>query len=146
MQQLLFLPGWLKDFSVFGNFTRLNTRGSYGGTAAAPTTQLVGFVPTSGNAGISFAKFGLDARIKGTYKGEWLTAFSANAGAVRWTKSRTNIDLNLLYNFRRRYSVFFDWANILRVADNVDYQYRPALVRTNNPTGARLNFGVRARL
>lgn len=146
MQQLTFLPGLLRDFSVFGNYTHLTTRGNYGGTTAAPTTELVGFVPTSGNAGISFSRWGLDARIKATYKGEWLTAFSTNAGAVRWTKARTNLDVNLLYNFNRRYSIFFDWANILKVADNIDYQFRPALVRSNNPTGSRLNLGVRARL
>ena len=145
-QQLTFLPGFWKAFSLFGNYTRLKPSGDYGGTATSPVTELVGFVPKSANIGITFTKFGLDVRIKNTYKGRWLTAFSTNAGAVRYTHPRSNVDLNILYRLNRRYSVYFDWANIFNEAEAIDYQYREELVRTNNPTGARFNLGVRVKL
>ena len=106
----------------------------------------MGFVPKSGNFGVAFTRFGLDVRIKSTYKGKWLTAYNINPGAVRWTHDRSNVDLNILYRINRRYSVYFDWANIFNEAEAIDYQYREELVRTNNPTGARFNAGVRLKL
>ena len=66
--------------------------------------------------------------------------------AVRYTESRANLDLNILYRFTRRYSVYFDWANILNAPDGIDYQYKDTFVRTNNPTGSRYNLGFRAKL
>jgi TonB-dependent receptor len=145
-QQLTFLPDVLKGFSVFANYTYLKTSGNYEGSADNPVTELVGFVPKSGNFGIAFTRFGLDVRIKSTYKGKWLTAYNTIPGAVRWTHDRSNVDLNILYRINRRYSVYFDWANIFNEAEAIDYQYREELVRTNNPTGARFNAGVRLKL
>ena len=144
-QQLTFMPGVFKAFSVFANYTYLKTSGNYGGTSTNPLTELVGFVPKSGNLGIAFTKFGLDVRIKRTYKGSWLTAYSANPGAVRYTHSRSNTDLNILYRLTPRYSIYFDWSNIFNEAEAIDYQFRPELVRTNNPTGSRFNLGVRMK-
>jgi TonB-dependent receptor len=145
-QQLAFLPGLLKHFGIFANYTFLRTRGSYGGTAAAPTTKLVGFVPEAANAGLSFTHLGLDARVKVNYKGDRLIAFSANPGAVRYGESRTSIDLNLLYKFTQRYSVFGDWMNITNANDATDYIYRPIQAGTYIPTGFRINVGVRVKL
>jgi len=145
-QQLSFLPGLLRHLSVFANYTFLRTQGSYGGSATAPTTKLVGFVPESANGGLSFSHFGLDVGMKANYRGARLAAFSANPGAVRYHESRTSIDLNILYKFTRRYSVFFDWMNILNANDNTDYVYRPIQVGTYIPSGFRMNLGVRVRL
>ena len=144
-QQLVFLPGWLSGLSVFGNYTQLKTNGDYGGTSASPVTELAGFVPKSANIGIALTRWGLDIRLKSTYKGKWLTGYSTNAGAVRYTHARSNLDLNILYRFNPRYSVYFDWANIENEAEAIDYQYRPELVRTNNPTGSRFNLGARVK-
>lgn len=144
--QLAFLPGLLKHLGVFANYTLLRTRGNYGGTAAAPTTKLVGFVPEAANAGLSYTHLGLDARVKVNYKGDRLIAFSANPGAVRYGESRTSVDLNVLYKFTRRYSVFCDWINITNANDATDYTYRPIQVGTYIPTGFRINGGVRVKL
>jgi iron complex outermembrane recepter protein len=145
-QQLGFLPGLLRHLSVFANYTFLRTRGSYGGSAAAPTTKLVGFVPESANGGISFSHVGLDVGMKVNYRGERLAAFSANPGAVRYNESRTSVDLNILYKFNQRYSVFFDWMNIFNANDNTDYIYRPIQVGTYIPSGFRMNMGFRVKL
>ncbi|MGH8020865.1 MAG: hypothetical protein ACREIA_21790, partial [Opitutaceae bacterium] len=145
MQQLTFLPGPLAGLGVFANYTRLETSGDYGGTEASPTTRLAGFVPYSANGGISFARWGLDVRVKSTYKGEWLVGYSSNPGALRYKESRINWDLNILYKINEHYGVFFDWLNIFNAFDP-DYQFRDELVRTYIPSGSRINFGVRVRL
>lgn len=145
-QQLAFLPGLLRHLGVFANYTFLRTRGSYGGTAAAPTTKLVGFVPETANAGLSFTHRGLDVRGKWTLRGERLAAFSANPGAVRFNENRTSVDLNILYKITQRYSVFFDWVNIFNANDSTDYTYRPIQVGTYIPSGFRINSGVRVKL
>jgi TonB-dependent receptor len=145
-QQFVFLPGALRHTGAFANYTFLRTRGNYGGTTAAPTTKLVGFVPEAANAGLSFTGFGLDARVKMNFKGGRLLAFSTNPGAVRWGEARTSWDLNLLYKLTRRYSVFADWMNITNANDSTDYVYRPSQPGTYIPTGFRINGGVRVRL
>ncbi len=145
-QQFVSLPGLLRHTGAFANYTFLRTRGNYGGTTVAPTTKLVGFVPESANAGVSFTAFGLDARVKMNFKGGRLVAFSANPGAVRWGEDRTSWDLNVLYKLTRRYSVFGDWMNITNANDSTDYVYRPSQPGTYIPTGFRLNAGVRVRL
>ena len=135
----------MSSLSVFGNYTHLKTSGDYGGSSASPVTDLAGFVPKAANIGIALTRWGLDIRVKSTYKGGFLSRYSTNAGAVRHRHPRTNIDLNILYRFTPRYSVYFDWANIENAID-IDYQYRPEQRRDNNPTGSRFNFGARMKL
>ena len=50
-QQLTMLPAPLNRLSVFANYTKLETEGTYSGGA----TQLAGFVPEARNAGVSFS-------------------------------------------------------------------------------------------
>ncbi|MSU51567.1 MAG: TonB-dependent receptor [Opitutus sp.] len=145
-QQLTFLPGMIRHVGVFGNYTLLRTRGTYGGTAAAPTTKLVGFVPETANGGVSFTHRGLDARWKWNYRGERLASFSANPGAVTYNEARSTVDVNLLYKITQSYSVFFDWVNIFNANDNTGYTYRKIQVGTYIPSGFRINGGVRVKL
>ena len=50
-QQFTFLPGWLRGFGAFANFTKMEAEGNYGsGTAIAlaPTPKIAGFNPLNG--------------------------------------------------------------------------------------------------
>ncbi|HUR57457.1 MAG TPA: TonB-dependent receptor [Opitutaceae bacterium] len=144
IQQLAFLPGLFRNLTVNANYTLLRTRGSYGGAPNQPTTKLEGFVPEAANVGIAFFSRGLDIRVKGTYKGEFLFTNAATVAGLRYKESRFNTDLNVSYKFSQRYTVFFDWVNMFNTYDP-DYQYRRELVRTYIPAGSRINAGVRAR-
>ena len=83
--------------------------------------------------------------MKSTYKGEWLTALSPQPGGIRYTESRINWDLNLLWRLDARTSLFVDWLNLFDSFDP-DYQYRDSQVRRFIPSGSRVNFGLRIRL
>ncbi|MSU23280.1 MAG: TonB-dependent receptor [Opitutus sp.] len=50
-QELTFLPGVLRGLGVFANFTVLDTKGDYGTGSAVSTTEVLGFIPHSGNVG-----------------------------------------------------------------------------------------------
>jgi TonB-dependent receptor len=144
-QQLSWLPGFWKSFSVFGNFTYLKTSGRYGGSATSPVTELARFTPRSGNFGVAFARYGVDVQVRGTYKGESLFSYSANPAARIYLRSRTNITLNLGYKINRHFKVYCDWSNIFNAFDP-DYQYRKEQIRFNTPSGSRLDFGLRYTL
>ncbi|MSU50303.1 MAG: TonB-dependent receptor [Opitutus sp.] len=144
-QQLAWLPGFWKNFSVFANYTQLKASGTYGGSAAAPVTQLARFTPRSGSAGIAFSRRGLDVQVRATYKGESLFSYNVNPAARIYLRARTNVTLNLGYKINRNYRVYFDWSNIFDAFDP-DYQYRTEQIRFNTPSGARMDFGVRYTL
>lgn len=144
-QQLAWLPGFWKGFSVFANYTQLKTSGTYGGSAAAPVAQLARFTPRSGSAGIAFTRRGLDVQLRATYKGESLFSYNANPAARIYLRARTNVTLNLGYKINRHFRVYFDWANIFDAFDP-DYQYRTEQIRFNTPSGARMDLGVRYTL
>ena len=66
-QQFTFLPGWMKGFGAFANFTKMEAEGNYGsGTAIAlaPTPKIAGFNPLNANAGISYIQNNLTVRVQ----------------------------------------------------------------------------------
>jgi iron complex outermembrane recepter protein len=112
-QQFTFLPGWLQGFGAFANFTWLETEGTY----SAGVARLAGFVPKTGNAGISYSKYGLTARLNGNYRGTYLNNYNANPMSQRYTKSRKMLDLKVEYVIWRHLSVMASISNITNAPD-----------------------------
>ena len=83
-QQFTFLPGWWKGFGVFANYTRLETEGNYGTGTVATTGQVAGFVPETGNVGISYIRNGMSLRVQFNHKGRTLNGFNVNPAAQTW--------------------------------------------------------------
>lgn len=63
-QQFTFLPGLLRGLGALANFTVIDTHGNFGGTASLTTGQVVGFVPRSGNFGLTWQYRGFSARLQ----------------------------------------------------------------------------------
>jgi iron complex outermembrane receptor protein len=108
-QQFSFLPGFLKSFGGFVNFTYLQSMGDFGGVTQ--TTALANKTPRSANAGINFRRRGLDLNLLGNFKGR--TFNGADSGLDIYKTQRVGLDLKVQYTIDRTYSVFFNGFNLL---------------------------------
>jgi iron complex outermembrane receptor protein len=121
-QQLSFLTGWAKGFGVNANFTSLKTEGNYGGTTVLTNNSLAGFLPKSGNVGLSYRAHGFDVRFMATYRGEYLTSNSATPSLVQYQVAKTTWNWRSRYSFTRNFGVFLDVDNVFAVP--LDNRYR----------------------
>ena len=107
MQQLVFLPGPLANFSVFANGTFLDLEGGV-------TADFSGFIEETGNFGFSYSGKKFDAKVKWNYRGEQFRSFQTFApGAVEIFADRLYLDLNFEYRFSRRIVLFANARNVL---------------------------------
>jgi iron complex outermembrane receptor protein len=142
-QQFTFLPGFWKGFGVNLNYTRLDTKGDYGG--ASVTTQLAGFVPETGNAGISYVYNKFDLRLNAVWRSDILITASANPATLVYEQPRTQITLKTKYNFSRRLGLYFQIDNLNNAAITDRYrgfETRPLQTRVATP---KIIAGVEGR-
>lgn len=111
-QQFTFLPGWLKGFGMFANYTYLKTEGDFGGTAVRRTGEIPGFVPRTGNAGVSYALGRFSARVQVNYVSDFITGFNATTPSQNlYFDERYVIDLNTRFSVKPWLNFFVDVAN-----------------------------------
>ncbi|MEY4940417.1 MAG: hypothetical protein RIQ93_2152, partial [Verrucomicrobiota bacterium] len=111
-QQFTFLPGWLKGFGAFANYTRLDTFGDYGTTRTGGTNSITGFVPTAGNIGLSYIRTPFSLRVQLKYKGKFLNTFNASNARLVWGMPQTVVDVKAVYNINRRFDLYLDAYNV----------------------------------
>ena len=123
-QQFSNLPGFWKGFGIFANFTRLQTEGDYGdiGTNSGPA-DLVGFVPKSGNLGLTYNAMPWSIRAQVNYTGSQLFRFNATLANRQYEYSKSPVDLSVKYTFSPRFSVYLDVINVFRSPIQRRFQY-----------------------
>lgn len=143
-QQLTFLPALLRGFSFSANFTLLSTKGDYGGAAQRPTSQIVDFVPESGNASLSYSRGKFGANILLNHTGRYLDSFSDDRSRLSYRASRTIVNVGVSYRVAPQCSVFVDLVNVF---DEPQRLYRggpsrPSQILENDPA---VTFGINGR-
>jgi len=131
-QQLSFLPGSWRGFSVRANYTVLETEGNYGTNTQSSTNQIAGFLPRTANVGVSYAGHGWDLRVDGNWRDTYLQTFSTVAANVTWYNPRLAFSTKAKYTFSEKLAVFLDVDNLFaeplystyRVNENRVTQYR----------------------
>jgi iron complex outermembrane recepter protein len=135
------LPKPFNGLGAFANFTKLRTSGTYTGGVS----ELAGFVPEFGNAGLSYRWRGFEARVAATYAGEYLSGYNVDPNAQQRIKALTTIDISFAYTFRRALTAFVDVVN-LEDKWPVTFSGRDSRrVRIVDSYGARLNIGISGR-
>ena len=130
-QQLVFLPGWARGFSLFGSLTR-----------AIPDVQLVNVVPKAVNGGVRFSNHKFNLQLRTTWAAPRLQSISATQR--QWQYERIMFDLSGGYKLSQRYEVTVSGRNILNSPIR-GYVNEPGLMRTNFYYGAVWTVGVRGR-
>lgn len=139
-QQMSFLPGFWRGFGTFANFTYLDAQGNFGGTRT--TTRLSGMTPRSGNAGISYVNYGLQARLMVNWRDRHYRGGSGPDAL--WREERTLLDLKLQYAISRNFDIFLDAANLTNEATRADeYEFRHKRFQTVQ--GISFTAGVKGR-
>lgn len=142
-QQFTFLPGFWRGFGVNLNYTRLETRGDYGGTVA--TTQVPGFRPRSANAVLNYQK----GRYRGSLQANWIDAYllttSTNAALLVYEAARTSMNFKFTFDLTSRTSIYFNADNLLRTPINTRYYAYPDRVGFTRLPYRSVAAGVQGR-
>ncbi|MCR6630391.1 MAG: TonB-dependent receptor [Magnetospirillum sp.] len=143
-QALSMLPGVLKGTTIFANYTYLTTEGDYGTGANRSTSEVAGFYPKTGNAGITWkhGKFGASATVN--YTGQYLATYSADQSRLRYRFERYITNFGFTYNLSRSLSFFADVQNAFN-EPNSFYRYREDQVERITTAGTTLLIGVSGR-
>ena len=107
--------------------------------------QIPGFVPRSGNLGLSYANFGWQFRAQVTYRGRTLASLNANPALTQYNYSSKRVDLNASYMIRPQLSVFLDVINALGDSNNAPYIYIPERKRGADRFSPSIKMGVSGR-
>lgn len=129
-QQFTFLPGFWRGFGFSANFTKLTTRGDYGGTTA--TTQVAGFIPKTSNIALSYLGYGWNLRLNAVWRSTYLVGNNANPALLRYQEPKLQINLKTKYSFTPRFALFCDIENLNKSPITETYFYskdRPAETR-----------------
>jgi iron complex outermembrane recepter protein len=148
MQQFTFLPGFWSGFGAYANFTRMKAEGNYGaGTAIslAPTSEIPGFNPKIGNAGISYIRGRVSLRFQANYAGRYLTSYNANRSRLVYHAPRTVYTIKTEYRISRNLDFYLDVVNLFDEPDRQLEYYggRPNEIKDMSP---QLYFGIVGRL
>jgi TonB-dependent receptor len=130
-QQLVFLPGFWRGFSVFGSVSR----------TVAPA-RLVGVVPKAANGGVRFSNAKFNIQVRATWQAAKIDSFATNE--VRWHAERLLADLSAGYKINRTYELTLSGRNITNAFQDY-FSNEPGLLRSREILGPVWTAGVRAR-
>ena len=130
-QQLVFLPGFARGFSVFGSVSR-----------AIPDMQIANIVPKAANGGIRFSNHKFNVQLRCTWSSARLTSIGATQ--QQWNYERIMFDLSGGYKLTQKYDLTVSGRNILDSPIS-SYANEPGLLRTHFNYGAVWTVGVRGR-
>lgn len=139
-QQLRKLPKPFDGLSVFGNYTRIWTTGTYDNGA----TALANFVPETSNAGMSYTYRGLGLRAAYNFKSAYLTTYSPNPIQSVYQTEDATVDVNVQYQFRPWLTVYVDATNIFNKAPNT-YSLNDGRIYVQPVYGTKVTIGVSGR-
>ena len=142
-QQFRFLPGLLRGLGVNVNYTKVESRGDYGGTVA--TTQVAGLIPETANIAATYLYRGLYLRWQWNWRSSRLVTIAANPAAMVYDMPKTATTVKLKYTVTPRLSYFFNMENLF--AEDLFRTYfvsedRPFQVR---PTKPKITAGIQGR-
>jgi TonB-dependent receptor len=139
-QQLIMLPAPLNRLSVFGNYTKLETSGTYSGGS----TQLAGFVPEARNGGVSFSWKNISTSVRYNFKSSYLINLATNPQLSRFVTDDPTMDVNVSYRFNSALSVYVDVINVFNKSPSwyTKDKYR---IDMSELYGSRLSVGISGR-
>jgi TonB-dependent receptor len=145
-QNLDFIPRVGKLFSVFGNITKLRVTGANSSTFSLK--QGGGNIPTTGNAGLSFAFRRISAGVYWNYRGrQFRDTSDAYPDARENVRSIQTVDANAAYQLTEHLSIFVAGRNLTNAVTrwSLDGPGAPewATVENHYTNGAQYSLGVK---
>ena len=130
-RQLVFLPGFLRGFSVFGSVSR-----------TIPDLQIVDLVSKSANGGLRFSNHRFNSQLRFTWTAARATSITASRS--QWERERLMFDFSGGWRLNRTYELTLSGRNILNQPLEA-YADVPGTIVYRNNFGAVWTIGVRGR-
>lgn len=111
MQPLTFLPGALRGFTILINYTHLRAEGDYGQSSGG-ASGLVGFVPDTANARLSYKYRWLAPYVQWSYVGRSLGSYNVQPQQQTHRLERRVVNAGFSIRMPRGLEFFFDVANL----------------------------------
>jgi TonB-dependent receptor len=144
-QQFTFLPGLLKGLSASANYTLLETRGDFGGTAKRSTNEVPGFIPRTANLGLAWRYGRISTRLAVNYVGDYIRNFTAaNSPRNLFRFKRTIVNAGVGFHLRPYLNLTFDVSNLTNEPESFYRGYSDRMQATNIP-GTTITMGVNGR-
>ncbi|MGP7796586.1 TonB-dependent receptor [Sphingomonas sp. CLY1604] len=145
-QPFTFLSGFLRDFGVLLNYTRVESNIKYllSATSSATVTQpLVGLSKNAANATLYYETKRFSIRGSLAYRSKYLTAVPGTEGnSYNGTNETTNVDAQVSYNITDALKLSLEMINL---TDQFNDQYVDATNRLNVLTHSGRQFILGAR-
>jgi TonB-dependent receptor len=142
-QQFRFLPGLLRGLGLNMNYTKVESKGDYGGAIA--TTQVAGLIPETANVALTYLHRGFYLRWQWNWRDTRLVTISANPAALVYDMPKTATTVKLKYTVSPRLSYFCNVENLFTEPLFRTYfvtEDRPFQVR---PTRPKITAGIQGR-
>lgn len=111
LQQLSFLPGALRGFTLLANYTHLRAKGDYGQDSGGPG-GLVGFVPDVANVRVSYNYRWFAPYVQWTYVGTTLGSFNVRPELQTNRLERRIVNAGCSLRMPRNLEFFVDVSNL----------------------------------
>ena len=145
-QRLTFLPGPLKGLTVRANYTKLETKGNFGGTIGLNPNGLAGFIPKAYNVGLIYTYGKWGASWDMNYTGGWPVLNISTAGAVgnRFREPWRVMNAGLNYEIFRNTTAFMNVSNLAQEGRQ-EYIFQPDRPRHMYVIPRAVKFGITGR-
>jgi len=130
-QQLTFLPGFWRGFSVFGSISH-----------TVPDVQIVDLMSKSANGGVRYGNHRFNTQVRFTWTAARLT--SITAARTQWERERLMFDLSGGVKLNRTYELTLSCRNVFNQALE-SYFNVPGTIAYKDNFGAVWTLGVRGR-
>lgn len=147
-QQFTSLPGALRGLGAYANYTWLDTIGDYGSLGATLRgSEVPGFIPRSGNVGLSYSYRGWMLRAQLNYSSRALgQTLNPNPALRSYDFSKRRLEFNCSYTVRPSLTIFVDVINALNESlGDKPYIYIPERKRGADLFNAQIKAGISGR-
>jgi iron complex outermembrane receptor protein len=146
-QPFSFLPTWGKNFGTMLNFTLVEAKINYYGSATALTTitdDLINMSPRSWNAALYYDDGRFSVRVSAANRSDYITRVpGGNGNDVEGKKATTNIDFSASYKLNDNFEVTFEGINLTNQANLQFISRARESVGANQVTGREFLVGAR---
>lgn len=142
-QQFRFLPGLLRGLGANINYSKVDSKGDYGGTVS--TTQVAGLIPETANVAVTYLHRGFNARVQWNWRSTRLTTISTNPAAIIYEMPKTSTTVKLKYTVAPRLSYFFNMENVFSEPLFRTYFVTEDRVFQVRPTKPKISAGIQGR-
>lgn len=113
-QNLTTLPGFLKGFNVYANYTFTSSNAEIQSRTDAGTEsiRLPGQAKHVGNLALGYDLGRFDIRISSNFNGEYITELGEDASEDFYVKNRVQVDATAMYAINNKLRVFAEFLNI----------------------------------